>query len=185
MKLTLAPLTKALSLKALSVICFAVVLSSLVRVSYAQQTIPNQHRIVVDSDQWSWKLLSHSMWQSKVGIYFKNQLVNHYLIDCNLGNQAEDLQSDEASQIEKLVSAKNTDGLLLITCMQGAHSKLVQIYDPTRKQNTPVFSQIGAYYAGWLMRDEQLIIYYDQACKTTSKNCQSFERIEFQWPKSQ
>jgi hypothetical protein len=169
-------------LKTYFMICFGVCLSGLLSDLYAQEIIPSPRSSLVDSDHWSWKLLSHSMHQSKVGIFFEKKLVRHYQIDCNLANHAEDSHSEEASLIEKLVSNKNPNGLLLITCIQGAHSKLVEVYNPAMTQDTPVFSQTGAYYAGWLKRDEQLFIYYDQACKPTSKNCQRYERVEVQWP---
>ncbi len=136
-----------------------------------------------DPVQWHWKLIKASMHESILGIYHGKHLTHRYHIGCHLDYQEEDLDTAESSKIEKVISTNNNDGLLLLTCIQGAHSKLIEIYDPKIEQSAPVFSQYGAYYAGWEKRDGQLIIYYDQACQSTSNDCLEYQRVEFKWPK--
>lgn len=160
----------------------AVILFISVAQASTQNTRLNDKHTIINSDQWSWKLLSHSMYESKVAIYFNNHLVKQYLVECNLANDNQDSQSDESSKIEKVTTNNNHTGLLLVTCISGAHSKLIEIYDPTALNEAPVFSKFGAYYAGWEKRNGQLFVFYDQACKANSKDCQQFEKVEILWP---
>lgn len=183
MKFKLALFMKTLRINR-SLLPFIVVLMSLSNVQATSQQVPhNAKPTAINSSLWSWKLLSHSLYQSKVAIFYENRMVRQYLVGCNLASDSVDSESDEASKIEKVISNNNRTGLLLITCISGAHSKLIEIYDPTILDDNPVFSKFGAYSAGWEKRNGQLFVYYDRACQPSSKNCHQFETIEIEWPK--
>lgn len=181
MRLQFMLVTKSLNKKSVMALFLAITLFISTIEANARNSSTNNAPLP-KSSQWQWKLINSSMYQSNIGIYLDSQLIRQYVVDCNLDNQENDELSDESSQIEKVLSKNNHKGLLLVTCIHGAHSKLIEIYDPHLEQTGPVFTKYGAYSAGWEKRNGKLFIYYDQVCKSRSSTCQQYEKIESVWP---
>lgn len=135
--------------------------------------------------QWRWQIDTAGYAESKVSIYIGEERIISYLIECNLENNQSD-GSDEQSQIAKVVSNNNNYGLLLITCTVGAHSKLVQIYNPINESSEPVFSKVGSYQAGWKVEEHQLFVFYDEPCSENKHNndvtCDQYQQVLKKWP---
>ncbi len=138
-----------------------------------------------NADSWVWKLESASFLESKISIYSANNKLTTYTIECNLEDALlkEPLEeSDSPARIEKMITPKIPHGVLLTTCIVGAHSKNVSVFDPTKNLTDAVFSIVGSYYADWQLVDNELIIYYDRPCETNQLNCELYYRESVAWP---
>lgn len=146
-------------------------------------------------NQWQWSITKSSMLESTITITNSGKVQASYLVGCNLSdankhdNKQDNELTDPPSLVEKFSNAKIPKGILLVSCHVGAHSRLIEVYDPFKESNNPVFSRVGSYYAGWRIEQEQLFLYFDQPCASdspkTSKpsNCERFYEVSIKWPK--
>jgi hypothetical protein len=152
-----------------------------------------------ESTSWQWAIAESSMLESKITISNAARVDssnhNNYQVGCNLvdankyGKEDKDEITDPPSRVEKFVNSELPNGILLISCPVGAHSRLLEVYDPSKQSSKPVFSRVGSYYAGWKVEQERLVLYFDQPCESdqykTSKpsDCEQFYEVSIQWPR--
>jgi hypothetical protein len=115
---------------------------------------------------WSWHVVSAGADESRLSIYRRDQLLGIYDLTCDLTNVGEGSRSDNGASLDLVRPESNPEGLLLVSCNVGAHSRQVTIIDLTRKSKKPVFSATGSYAAGWELQDGELWISYDEPCDT-------------------
>jgi len=137
------------------------------------------------TESWSWKLDSADLMESKISILSGKKVLASYFVGCDLSDAlSKEISEEEENpgKVDKIVSASFPSGILLVTCTVGAHSQSISIFDPKVNSKEAVFSKTGSYYAGWELKDGQLVIFYDRPCDAKQKNCEYFQKISVNWP---
>jgi len=130
---------------------------------------------------WQWKLSKGQLYDSEISVYQNGSRIANYQIDCDLSEYQN--KEEFTPSIDKVITTKKPTGLLIVTCVVGAHSVRINIYDPLSNIKESIFSKTGSYVAYWEMESGALWITYDQVCVTSkSKQCDArFEQIRVPW----
>jgi len=141
---------------------------------------------------WAWALGSTSTFHSELSITDKNKTTQLFEFQCNLKpsiakvGQNKLLNKDGSTTIKTVVTKTHPNGLLLIICPIGAHSKQVTIINPNAVDSKVLLQKTGSYSAGWKLIDQRLRVYYDAPSKYQQENSYEtqFETIFIQLPLS-
>jgi len=153
--------------------------------SYLSLTHASATAAEAKTEEWSWKLDSADLMESKISILVGKKLLASYFVGCDLSDAlSREIQEEEENpgKVDKIVSPAFPDGILLVTCIVGAHSQNISIFDPKVNSKEAVFSKTGSYYAGWEIKNGQLVIFYDRPCDAKQKNCEYYQKISVEWP---
>ena len=104
--------------------------------------------------------------ESRLSIYQRDKLLGIYDLSCDLTDVGEGSYSDNGASLDLVRPESNPEGLLVVGCNVGAHSRQITIIDLTRQSKEPVFSATGSYTASWEIQDGELWIGYDEPCDT-------------------
>ena len=98
---------------------------------------------------WSWHVISGGFDESRVAVYNKQILIGIFKFSCDLsGAKAGDVPNSDAS-LNLVKTDSHADGLLVVTCNQGAHSQYLAIIDPAFNTGQPLFARTGSYFVNW------------------------------------
>ncbi len=153
----------------LGVCCLALMTSSLI--SAANRT------------DWSWTLEHTAIGDSSISIQNKDNRIRHHQFGCNLseavkGKQitgydlSEDLVDEQAATISTVFTSGYPKGLLVVTCIIGAHSEKIVVIDPSKSGQQVIFRENGDYFVEWKLTSGELYISYDR--KTFNKKEQAY-----------
>jgi len=134
---------------------------------------------------WTWQLDRAMLNDSVVSISIDGQAISHYEFSCDLSDALLETEEDESSAtIDSVVTDSNPEGLLVVTCMFGAHSEQISIIDPFQNKRHAEFSKVGSYFVDWHLNDDQLWIKYDESCEKKDNDvCDvPFLTVEMPWP---
>jgi len=156
----------------------------LILVSFFYMVNISQIRAEVKPGAWTWKLSSSDFMESNIAIFNGKKALANYVVGCDLSDAVSKNipEEEESARIEKYISTDIPNGVLLVTCIVGAHSKEVSIFDPRVNSREAVFSKTGSYYAGWEVSNNQLMIFYDRPCEVAQKDCENYQRVSVKWP---
>ncbi|MCP4332753.1 MAG: hypothetical protein GY785_08870 [Gammaproteobacteria bacterium] len=135
---------------------------------------------------WSWHVVSAGADESRLSVYQQDQLLGIYNLSCDLTDVSEGQGVDDNANINLVKPESNPEGLLVISCNVGAHSRQITIIELARHSKKSVFSATGSYTASWEIQDGELWIGYDEPCDAgLSVDCpDGFVTTFVQYPQS-
>jgi len=99
---------------------------------------------------WSWHIVSAGADESRLAI----------------SDISEGQGDDDNANLNLVKPESSPEGLLVISCNVGAHSRQITIIDLAQQSKKSVFSATGSYTASWEIQDGELWIGYDEPCDT-------------------
>ena len=131
-----------------------------------------------------WTVQSASYRESQVAVFRGTTLLATYSVNCDASEAAKPAElglEEESTQIGFANPISHPEGLLIVACRVGAHSKELSVYDPNSDHTAPLWHRTGSYYAGWQMTENShLVLFYDRPCEHPVCNTR-FERVEIMW----
>ena len=115
---------------------------------------------------WSWHVVSAGADESRLAVYRQDQLLGIYNLSCDLTDISEGQGDDDNANLNMVKPESSPEGLLVISCNVGAHSRQITIIDLAHQSKKSVFSVTGSYTASWEIQDGELWIGYDEPCDT-------------------
>jgi len=139
----------------------------------------------LDAD-WSWHVMSAGADESRLSVYRRDRLLGIFDLSCDLTDASEESHSDNGASLDLVRPESNPEGLLLISCNVGAHSRQITIIDLAGQSKKKLFSVTGSYRASWELQDGELWIGYDEPCDTgPTVDCpDGFETRFVQYPRA-
>lgn len=133
------------------------------------------------TSSWQWELLKAKFYDSEIVIIKDQKKIAQYHFDCDLSDHKN--KEESTPSIDQVMTSKNPQGLLIVTCPVGAHSVQLNIFDPDKNTKDAIFSKTGSYVAYWEIESEQLWVVYDQPCQVSEKKqCEvPFEQVRIAW----
>lgn len=126
----------------------------------------------ISENTLSWRLDQGGLYESKVSVYQSDEKLASYTVGCDLSDATsfeyfnEHTEEGDAEQatVDIVQIKAHKKGVLIVRCVIGAHSQMVEVYDPFSTEEEAFYSRSGSYYAEWELRDHELWVKYDQRC---------------------
>ncbi|MFT5225821.1 MAG: hypothetical protein ACI9YO_003298 [Gammaproteobacteria bacterium] len=134
-----------------------------------------EHYFYYQKSLLSWKLLSTDWYSSKIAVIRDNQRIAEYDLYCDMTEALTPVPEQldgEKNKVGLVVTHSNPQGLVVISCRSGVHSKQLSVYDLESKSQQPVWEETGSYYGEWSINQHyDLVLSYDEPCRKL--NCLS------------